>query len=75
MSMKTAASVYDERARLLCVYSAAASDHRRVVAFLKERSWITMKRDHDIRALAEKARTLAEQTRAALEKHAVEQGC
>jgi len=74
--MTAAASVCKEKSRLARAWSFATQDYFRAVMVLQERSGVMQKRDYqEIRTYAEKTRLLAEQARAALEKHRAEHGC
>ena len=70
------APVCEEKSNLLRVYSFATSDYSRAVMVLHERMRVMSKQDYEeIRAFAEKTRKLADQARAALDKHTAEHGC
>jgi hypothetical protein len=74
--MTAAASACTEKSRLARVWSFAMQDYLRAVMVLHERLGVMPRQDYqEIRAYAEKTRLLAEQTRAALEKHTAEHGC
>jgi|HubBroStandDraft_1064217.scaffolds.fasta_scaffold1742697_1 hypothetical protein len=66
----------EEKIRLLRDYSFALSDYERVSKLLNERTGVMAKEDYDgIRVFAEKARELAEQARATLDRHTAQHCC
>ena len=74
--MSPAPASCEEKTRLLHDHSIARSDYRRALMLLREQSGVMSKRDYDaIRVFAEKARELADQARAALDKHIADHGC
>jgi hypothetical protein len=66
----------EEKSRLLRAYSFASSDYKRALEVLNRRTGVLLEGDYKtIRAFAEETRQLAEQARAALDKHIAEHGC
>jgi hypothetical protein len=74
--MTAAAASCEEKSRLARAWSFATQDYLRAVMVLHERLGVMPRQDYrEIRTYAEKTRLLAEQARAALDKHTAEHGC